>query len=233
MFKIRASRALSGAALAWPIAAVLALAPAALATTVTVRVQARTTTLLPTTEVHLKTGSITRGGAPAGDCPAESAQGALAQATHGDWQGSWYSSYHEYYITGIRGLKDAGKHYYWALYVNNRFAKAGACDEALKAGASVVFAVVPTKGSTEQLLGLVTPAARVGSAYSVRVLAYSANGKPQPLAGATVSIDGRNLATGNSGWTPAITFPAAGEKTVTVAKSHYVGTEATIDVAGG
>jgi hypothetical protein len=232
MFKIRATRALSAAAFGCAAAALLALAPAALATTVTVRVQGPTRTLLPTTAVHLKSGSITRGGAPSGDCPAESAQGALSQATGGDWQGSWYSSYHEYYITGIRGLKEAGKHYYWALYVNNRFAKAGACEEVLKTGASVVFAVVPTKGSTEQLLGLITPVARVGSPYRVRVVAYGATGKAQPLAGATVLVDGRSIATGRSGWTPAITFPAAGKRTLSVAKAHYVGTEATIDVAG-
>jgi hypothetical protein len=218
------------AALAGAATAALALAPASLAATVTVRVQGRTKTLLPTKTVHLKPGSITRGGAATGACSATSAQGALADATRGNWQGSWYSSYNEYYITGILGLEETGKSYYWGLYVNNRFATAGACDEPLKPGSSVVFAVVPAKGSTEQLLGVQTPAARAGFPYTVQVVAYDAHGKARPLGGATVSVDGRRVVTQKNGWTPGITFPAAGEQTLTVTKSHYVGTEATVDV---
>jgi len=230
MFTIRANRASSGAALACAAVVALALAPAALATTVTVQVQGRTKTLLPAKTVSLKGGSITRGGATPGACPDTSAQGALAQATHGNWQGSWYASYHEYYITGILGLAETGKKYYWGLYVNHRFASAGACDEKLKPGASVVFAVVSSKGATEELLGINAPKARAGFPTTVQVVAYSPKGKPHPLAGATVSVDGKRVVTGKSGWTPGITFPGAGTQTITVTKAHYVGTEAAIDV---
>jgi hypothetical protein len=202
MFQIRATRAFSGAALACTASAALALAPAALATTVTVQIQGRTKALLPAKVVHLKTGSITRGGATAGACPATSAQGALAQATHGNWQGSWYASYNEYYITSILGLAETGKSYYWGLY----------------------------KGKTEELLGVNAPAARAGFPATIQVVAYSPKGKPHPLAGATVSVDGKSVVTGKSGWTPGITFPAAGAQTLTVTKAHYVGTQDTIDV---
>jgi hypothetical protein len=64
----------------------------------------------------------------------------------------------------------------------------------------------------------------------VKVVAYSAKGKPHPLAGATVSLDGRSVVTGSGGLTPPITFTAAGTQTITVTKAHYVGTEAAIDV---
>ncbi len=229
MLNIRLNRraALAGTV---PAALALALAPGALAVTVTVRVQGRTQTLLPSRTVALKPGSITRGGAAAGACSATSAQGALADATHGNWQGSWFPAYNEYYITGILGLRETGKRYYWALYVDNRFATKGACDEALKPGANVVFAVVSAKGAEEPLLGVQTPTARAGFPYTVQVVTYSATGKARPLAGATVSVDGRSVVTQRNGWTPGIIFRAAGPQTLTVAKAHYVGTEATVEV---
>lgn len=230
MFKIRANRAFGGAVLACTASAALALAPSALATTVTVQVQGKTKTLLPATVVHLKTGSITRGGATPGACPATSAQGALAQATHGNWTGHWFASYKEYFITGILGLPETSKSYYWGLYINHRFASAGACDEALKPNAKVVFAVLSAKVGTEKLLGLKTPTARAGFPTTVQVVAYGATGRARPLAGATVSFDGKRVVTGKNGWTPGITFPAPGPQTLTVSKANCVGTEATLDV---
>lgn len=108
---------------------------------VTVTVVGRTRTLLAATPVQPKAGWITRGGAPVGKCPDDSAQGALNVATHGHWTGSWYASYHEYYITGILGESQTGKKYYWGLYVNGRLASAGACDITLKAGEKLLFKV--------------------------------------------------------------------------------------------
>ncbi|MGC9220606.1 MAG: DUF4430 domain-containing protein [Solirubrobacteraceae bacterium] len=219
------------AALVVSLAGTLAVVPAAAAVTVTVRVQGPRKTMLPTRKVVLPSGSITRGGAPAGACSAASAQGALAVATHGNWQGSWYSSYSEYFITEILGLPENGKKYYWGLYVDNRFATSGACQEKLTRGASVVFAAVPAKGATEKLLGVNAAPARAGRPYRLRVVAYSAVGKAFPVAGATVKLDGQSVTTTRHGWTSKVTFRAAGVQTVTVSKRHYVGTETTVQVA--
>lgn len=111
---------------------------------VSVTIIGKTKTLLATKTVQTRTGSITRGGAPAGKCPATSAQGALNVATHGKWQGKWYASYHEYYITGILGDTETSKKYYWGLYVNGKTSSKGACDVKLKTGDKLVFKV--TKG---------------------------------------------------------------------------------------
>lgn len=205
-------------------------AGAASAATVTVRVEGRNTTLLAAKTVHTGTGSITRGGASAGACPATSAQGALAEATRGNWRGSWYSSYNEYYLTGILGLNETGKRWYWGLYVNNRLASTGACDVTLKSGDRVLFAVVPSRGRTPAPLALVTPPARVGFPYTVRVLAYNARGKAHPVAGARVRVAGHTLRSGANGWTRAVRFPAAGRETFTATKPGAVRVESTVVV---
>lgn len=144
---IRAGVAALGAALALATAQVAmgasALASAA-APKVTVTVQGRSKTLLASKTVQPGSGWITRGGAPSGKCPVDSAQGALNIATHGSWKGKWYSSYNEYLITGILGESETGKKYYWGLYVNGKSAAKGACDIKLKSGEKLLFKV--TKG---------------------------------------------------------------------------------------
>lgn len=127
--------------------AATAAAPRASATAapkVTVTVKGRTKTLLATRTVQTATGWITRGGAPRGKCPADSAQGALNVATRGSWKGTWSSSYDEYYITGILGDTESGKKYYWGIYVNGKAASKGACEIKLKSGDKLLFKV--TKG---------------------------------------------------------------------------------------
>jgi hypothetical protein len=130
------------AGLAVAIALVAApIASAAATPTVTVSVVGKTKTLLATKTVHTKSGSITRGGVAPGKCPATSAQGALNVATHGNWKGSWYASYREYFITGILGDTETSKKYYWGLYVNGKLASKGACDIKLKSGDKLLFKV--------------------------------------------------------------------------------------------
>lgn len=143
---IRAGAAALGTSLALATAQVAtAAAPhasAAAAPKVTVTVKGRTKTLLAATTVQTKSGWITRGGAPVGKCPADSAQGALNVATHGNWKGKWYASYHEYFITGILGDTETTKKYYWGVYVNGKSSSKGACDIKLKAGDKLLFKVV-------------------------------------------------------------------------------------------
>lgn len=136
-----------GAALALATAQVAtAAAPrtAAMGPKVSITIQGKTKTLLATETVQGRSGWITRGGAPAGKCSAESAQGALNVATHGNWKGKWYASYHEYFITGILGDSETSKKYYWGLYVNGKLASKGACLIKLKSGQKLLFKV--TKG---------------------------------------------------------------------------------------
>jgi hypothetical protein len=136
--------AIKAGAAALGMVAVLAGAPIASAAAppkVTITVQGKTKTLLATETVQTASGSITRGGAPSGKCPADSAQGALNTATHGHWVGKWYSSYSEYYITRILGESQTSKKYYWGLYLNGKATSKGACEVKLKSGDKLLFKV--------------------------------------------------------------------------------------------
>jgi Domain of unknown function (DUF4430) len=137
---IKAGATALGVALAL-VAAPVASAAAAAGPKVTVSIVGKSKTLLPTKTVQTQPGSITRGGVAAGKCSATSAQGALNVATHGNWKGTWSSSYHEYFITGILGDNEGGKKYYWGLYVNGKSASKGACDIKLKSGDKLLFKV--------------------------------------------------------------------------------------------
>jgi hypothetical protein len=142
---IKAGVASLGAALALATAQVATAATAGAAAAagpkVTVTVQGKSKTLVAEKKVHTGTGWITRGGAPSGKCSAATAQGALNAATHGNWKGTWYSSYKEYYITGILGDNETSKKYYWALYVDGKLASKGACQVKLKSGDTLLFKV--------------------------------------------------------------------------------------------
>jgi hypothetical protein len=145
---IKAGVATLGTALALATAQVATAATARSAAVagpkVSITIQGKTKTLLATETVQGRSGSITRGGAPSGKCPADSAQGALNVATHGKWAGKWYSSYNEYFITGILGDSETTKKYYWGLYVNGKASSKGACEIKLKSGDKLLFKV--TKG---------------------------------------------------------------------------------------
>ena len=142
---IRAGAAALGMTLALATAqvatAVTAHTAAVVGPKVTITVKGRTKTLLATRTVRGRSGSITRGGAPAGKCLADSAQGALNVATRGHWKGKWYASYNEYFITSILGDSETSKKYYWALYVNGKSSSKGACDVKLRAGEKLLFKV--------------------------------------------------------------------------------------------
>lgn len=221
--RVRSKLALAGACLL----AAAAPSAAAAATTVSVRVEGLKRTLLPSTAVRVPTsGSITKGGAPAGSCPAASGAGALDAATHHRWGGT-YSSGLGIELTSVFGeshpftSKD-----YWGLYINGRYAPVGMCDLKLHKGEQVLFAAVSVKGSTYPLALSAPRRATAGHAFTVTVRAYNARGVAKPLAGASVAgvkTNARGIAT--------ITVRKAGKVTLTADRSGYVRAEATVRVA--
>jgi hypothetical protein len=184
------------------IALVLVPCAAALATTVTVRVEGKTRTLLAPTTVTTHAGFITKGGAPSGVCPKTSAAGALNAATHGNWTGKFYSSFSDYLISSILGDTESGKKYFWGFYVNNRFASLGVCQTTLHQGDQLLLAVVPVSG-TEYPIAIKAPSsAKVGRKFNVTVVWFTAKGKSKQLRGATVSVGGRSGKTNSHGIVP-------------------------------
>ncbi len=216
------------AALAITSAGALALAaPVALAagpTTVSVRVEGLSRTLLPATTVRTHAGSITRYGAPKGACPATGAAGALDVATRHRWSGS-YSSY-GLSVTSIFGEAHSfTSKYYWSIFVDDRYASAGICELKLTRGEQLLFAAVPDKG-TEYPIVLSAPGrVRAGHAFRVRASGYGAGRVLRPLAG--VSVAG---AVTNAKGIAMVTLRRPGHASVTASHAGWIRDEATVDV---
>ncbi len=205
----------------------LALAANAFAagTQVSVRIEGKSHTLLPTTVVHTHAGSITKGGAPAGTCPATSAAGALDVATHGRWDGSYSTKYAELSLTSIFGetWSFSQKKYYWGIWINNHYASAGMCQIALHRSDQVLFAV-DSDTRHEHPLGLTAPRrASTRHAFNVKVVSYSDAGLAKPLAG--VRLDG---AVTNRSGIAKITDKRAGKLTLTASRTGYIRSAPTI-----
>jgi len=190
--------------------------------TVTVRIEGLTKTLLAPTKVTTHTGSITKGGTPAGTCPATSAAGALDVAAHHDWTGTYDAKYEDLELTGILGeshpftSKD-----YWELFVGHVAAQTGICDVTLHKGEQLLFAAVPDSG-TEYPIGVSVAAKATASKPLVaKVVYYNAKGKATPLKGATVKA-GRHGYRSNRKGEVTLTPSSAGKLAVTATDKGYI-----------
>lgn len=178
----------------------MALAASGSSPTVTVRVEGRTRTLLGPKSVQVpSSGSITKGGAPSGQCPASSAQGALDAATRHRWNGKWFSSFGEYEIFTILGENENGKHYFWEIFLNNVESSSGACQISLKPGDQLLFAAVPTKGNEFPAVLRGPSTASAGEPFRIQAVYFNAAGKAKPLARARVTGSGVNVVTNSHG----------------------------------
>ncbi len=108
---------------------------------VTVQIKSLNKTLLKPTTEHGQKGWITKGGTPQGKCPGASAAGTLNAATHGKWAAKYYSSFGDIFVTSILGVKPTGSDS-WAIYVNGKPAKTGACGIKLRSGEKLLFKVI-------------------------------------------------------------------------------------------
>jgi len=207
---------------------------------VTVRVEGLTKTLLPPTTVTLESGSVSKGAA-ADSCSALSALGALQDATHGGWNGSWSSSYKEYYVTSILGANyPSTADYYWAFWINDKPASLGACGVDPAKGSSILF-FPQYDGKSKSIvapnvLGIGAPAsALVGKPFTVVVTSYAnSNGKATPAVGALVSA-GSASATAGSGGKASLAVSKTGKIEIKVTAAHSLRDEATVCIhkAGG
>jgi hypothetical protein len=190
-------------------------------------------TLLTPTVVHVRSGSITRFGAPAGGCPAASGAGALDAATHHRWVGSWSTSFSDYEITSVLGESHAfTSKDYWEIFVNNVAASAGACSLKLHSGMQLLFAAVPQKGTEFPIAIMAPTSATVGHTFTATVVSFNAKGKSKPLAGATVSVAGHSGKTDSHGTVP-LTPSQAGTFTITAADTGYIrAAPVTVHVSG-
>lgn len=202
----------------------LLIAPAAAlaaGTTVTVRVEGAKRTLLAQKAVHTHTGSITKGGAPKGSCPATDAVGALQLATTGHWGGTYSSG------LGIELTSIFGEHYsfssshFWGVWLNNKFASFGICQLKLKRGDTLLFAPAPDKGNVDPTAIKAPRTDRAGSSFEVRVVYYNAAGKATPLAKAHVQTGKASAITNSAGYV-TVHPPGAGKYRFTATEKGYI-----------
>jgi hypothetical protein len=211
--------AVSGATLALAVASPVALAAGA--TQVTVRVEGKTRTLLASTSVHTHAGSITRGGAPTGACPASSAAGALDVATSHRWSATWFTSLGDFEIKRILGDNESTKKFYWAIWVDNRFATTGACGIKLRRGEHLLFAVDSVARHEHPLAVRARSHAVAGKPTAVEVVWYSDSGASKPLAGAHVTAAGVSAVTDSHGIAHLLA-PHAGTLAVGASAKGYI-----------
>lgn len=201
-------------------AAALAAGP----TSVSVRVEGASRTLLRATTVHTHSGWITKGGTPNKACSATTAAGALDVATHHNWNGS-YGTY-GLSVTSVLGETHSfTSSKYWSIFVDNKYATAGICGLQLHQGEKVLFAAVPDKG-TEYPIVLSAPA-HAGKTFTVKATYFNAKNVSKPLAGVLVKGFGRTNAKG------ILTAHATrtGTLHLTGTKAGFIRNEATVAVS--
>ena len=213
---------------------VLSLAVVARAANVTVRVEGQKSTLVPLGAVPATAPAIDPDGDPSHSCAAGTAAAALQRATHGDWAGTWSEGL-GYFVTTIKGEKHPGSPDYWAFWVNDKQASAGICQTQLHAGDRLLFFVdtcvydAATQGcKNKPVLPLALRAprhVRRGARALVRVVAYSAAGKPSPVKGAGVVANGRRVGRTNARGELRVTFGRRGTVRLAATKTGDVRSE--------
>lgn len=156
-----------------------------------IRIEGAKRTLLASTSVRVPaSGWLTKYGAPKGQCPADSAAGALNIATHGHWRGSWSRKYHDYLITKILGDTESGARAYWEILINNVAASTGACAIKLHTGERLLFAAMALTGTGYPLVIKAPGSASAGAPLRVAIDYINGHGVAVRLAGATVVTSG-------------------------------------------
>jgi hypothetical protein len=163
-----------------------------------IRVEGPTRTLLPETALTVAPERVDPAGKPEDACTGATAAAALQQATHGRWQGKYYSGL-GYSVEGIDGvLYSFSSPYYWSFWIDSKPASVGICSAKLHAGEHLLFFPQCSKESASVCpAGLFDPPvlelrgprkARVGQTITLHVLALeNAKGTPAGAKGAIVS----------------------------------------------
>lgn len=211
--------------LAAGILAVAVSASPALAATVTVRVEGASDTLVARTQLATPPGVVNKDGGAGHECPGENAIGGLEQATAGAWSGAWTAF--KYTVDAIKGESHVfGTGTFWGLFVNDKAAQSGICDQPLQAGDDLLLAAVPESGTAGVLAVAGVPAVVApGRPFTVTVARtttdFSGVATRDAIAGATVSGGGASATTAADG-SAQLTLTARGPATVRAAHSPDV-----------
>jgi hypothetical protein len=191
----------TGSVAAASLAAAVAVTPAGAAQTspaAYVRIEGANRTLLKQTLVRTQSGDRVRGHA----CSETSAAGALDDATHGKWSGSYDTKFGDYLVSAIEGESPTGNNF-WTLFVNGRTSSTGACETPLHSGDHVLWFDCQADANfncTNNPLALTAPAvAKRGHRITAHVTQIDGAGHNTPMAGATVRGRGVSGASDSNG----------------------------------
>ena len=207
---------------------------AAGSSSVIVRVEGATHTLVGPVAVSTPEGPVSPVGDTEHSCPGDTALGALAAATGGQWGGSWYEGY-GYSIESVLGESHTfGSGEFWEVWFAHSESESGLCEIAEPpAGSEVLLFPCPESGICPSPLGLSAPAsANVGEAVPVHVVSYSPSGTATPVSGASVTGAAAPASTDPQG-SASVTFSAPGEATLAVTAPGSVRDEVPVCVHRG
>ena len=204
---------LTGLALPAPV---LAADPAAV--TVTVRIEGRNATLLPTTTVVTRSTPV-----PGAGCPGNTVAGAIDVATAGNWDQGIFTQT----ILGETHAFGPDSDY-WAEWVNNRLG-GGICNDVVAAGDAVLmhvdFSPPPAFASTVFPIEVsgVPPSVDRGESITVSVAEHKPDATftssvAVPAAGVTVAGGGASAVTGADG-KATLSFATPGTYTVQASRT--------------
>lgn len=199
---------------------------------VRLRIEGKTTTLLPRTALRTDTRTINKDGVLSHDCTGTSVAGALEIGVAGDWNGSFFSGL-GYTVERIRGESHAfPDNDFFELWLNNRSSSLGICGVELQDGDDVLLLVArcevgpPPDFLCENApvlpLALAAPAkVSPGVPFGVTVVEYAADGTSSPAAGASVG-GGAAPAISNAAGVATVTLAAGGPAALQATKSGRV-----------
>jgi hypothetical protein len=217
-------RILAAAGTPLALAALLAgPAVAASSPKVSVRVEGKSRTLLKAKVVKTpSSGSITKGGASKGSCPAGgTAAGALNVATHGKWNGTSSQSF-GIEVTNILGETDTfAAGHWWEFFVDDHPSSLGICSTKVKPGQQLLFAAVSSKAKAEFPIQLSVPTkATVGKPFQVKAFYFPGkSSQTKPLSG--VKLSGVS-ATTNAKGIATVTATKAGKLSIVGVKRNEI-----------
>jgi hypothetical protein len=206
----------SGAA---AIVAVLLVAGAAQAATVTVRIEGANGTLLPRTQVTTSPDPV-----PGAGCAGDTVAGAIDVATNGNWDRQSFTQ------TILGETHNFSNNDYWAEWLDYKYG-GGICTDVVHDGDEVLMLVdygiaTPPFVTVFPLRILDVPAsAQQGAPFTITVVKYETDsngdpgtGNPVPEEGVTVTGGGASATTDASGHA-TLTLPTAGSFTLRATKS--------------
>jgi hypothetical protein len=248
-----ARRAVAGGLLA--LVLVLAFSASAFADTpVSIRIEARTGTVVPSSTISLGTTPVTPDAAhPDETCPGNSVIGALDTATHGAWKGTWSDSngWSIDSVTGIDGT--SGKR--WVVYLDEAYLNTPPCQKTLNNGDRLIIYPLCDPGMTAfcwsggpMLFNPAVPSAQYpGASLTIQAwqldTTFDSGGIGTTTAtrsvGATVDwVDGETQTTNAptdpvAGEAVVAPFTTRGDSVVTLSKGNHVPDHAPVCVSDG